>query len=92
MTALSGTTIRSDSRSGDVCTAVRLNEGFRRSARANPVIFRHACKLGLRRHRVQAQGLALLLLPLARLTQDEEPEAPAVKREAEEDWGKEKWR
>jgi len=32
------------------------------------------------------------LNPLARLAQDEEADAPAVKREAEEDWGRDKWR
>jgi hypothetical protein len=61
-----------------------LMKGF--GARRAP-IFRHACKLGLRRHRVQAQGLALLLGALARLVKMKNPAAPAVKREAEEDWG-----
>jgi hypothetical protein len=32
--------------------------------------------------------LPLLIGPLAGLTQVQEPEAGAVKREAEEDWGK----
>ena len=39
-------------------------------------------------HRLEAAGLALPIWPLARLAQVQEPEAPAVKREAEEDWGR----
>jgi hypothetical protein len=45
-----------------------------------------------RRHRVQAQGLALPLRPLADWLKMKNPEAPAVKREAEEDWGRDRWR
>jgi hypothetical protein len=40
---------------------------------------------------VSSTKLALPLWPLARLAQDEElknPDAPSVKREAEEDWGR----
>ena len=43
-------------------------------------------------HRVEAVGLVLSLWPDDRLAQDENPEAPAVKREAEEEWGKDRWR
>jgi hypothetical protein len=39
------------------------------------------------RHRVETQGLALSLRSLARLAKMKNPEAPAVKREAEQDWG-----
>jgi hypothetical protein len=42
---------------------------------------------GARRHRIEAPWLALPLQPLAVLGQEQEPAAPAVKREAEEDWG-----
>jgi hypothetical protein len=42
--------------------------------------------------RVQAARLALPLRPVAALGQSKNPAAPAVKREAEEDWGKERWR
>jgi hypothetical protein len=40
---------------------------------------------GPRRHRLEAAGVALHQRPLARLAQVQEPNAPAVKREAEED-------
>jgi hypothetical protein len=45
-----------------------------------------------RGHRLEAARLALPLGPVARLVEDENPTAPAVKREAEEDWGKDRWR
>jgi ATP-dependent DNA ligase len=45
-----------------------------------------------RRHRIEAPWLALPLRPLEGLAEIKNPEAPAVKREAEEDWGKERWR
>jgi hypothetical protein len=35
--------------------------------------FNHACKMGLEGHHVEAEGLDLLLRPLAGLAQDEEP-------------------
>jgi hypothetical protein len=38
-----------------------------------PLVFAHACKLGLEGHRVEAQELALPLGPLAGLDQVEEP-------------------
>ena len=56
-------------------------------------MFRHACKLGPGRHRVEAAGLALRLRALERTKlKMKNPDAPAVQREAEEEWGKEKWR
>jgi hypothetical protein len=36
--------------------------------------------------------LALPLRPLQRWIKSKNPAAPAVKREAEENWGEEKWR
>ena len=64
---------------------LRLNEPSRtrRRDRLSPCLQARA-----RRHRVQAQGFALSLRPLSRLAQDEEPDCAAVKREAEEDWGR----
>jgi bifunctional non-homologous end joining protein LigD len=53
-----------------------------------PTVFGHACKMGLERHRVEAQGLALPLGALAALAQDEEPGARCGEAEAEEDWGR----
>jgi ATP dependent DNA ligase domain len=49
---------------------LRLNEHL--EYEDGEVDFRHACKLGLERHCVQAQGLALPLRPVAGLAQDEE--------------------
>jgi hypothetical protein len=37
-------------------------------------VFRHACKLDLERHCLEAEGLGLLLRTLAGLAQDEEPD------------------
>ena len=56
------------------------------------VIFRHACKLGLegivskRKDSAYRSGRSPDWLKM------KNPDAPAVKREAEEDWGKDKWR
>ena len=44
--------------------------------------------IGERRHRLEAQDLALPLRPLTRLAEDQEPGRRAMKREAEEDWGR----
>jgi len=48
-------------------------------------------QLGLEGIVSKAQGFTLSLWPLARLAQMKNPAAPAVKREAEEDWGKKGW-
>jgi hypothetical protein len=37
---------------------------------------------------IEATGVDLSIWPGQRLAQDQEPGAPAVKREAEEDWGR----
>jgi hypothetical protein len=37
------------------------------------IVLRHACKLGLERHRLEATGVALHQRPLARLAQVQEP-------------------
>src|SRR5262249_16929317 len=57
-----------------------------------PTVFAHACKMGL-------EGIVSKRLgsryPPGRSTdwlKFKKPAAPAVKREAEEDWGREKWR
>ena len=52
-------------------------------------VFRHACKLGLEgivSKRKERSGRSPDWLKM------KNAEAPAVKREAEEDWGKERWR
>jgi len=43
-------------------------------------------------HRVEAARLALPLRPLPDWLKFKNPEATAMRREAEEEWGKEKWR
>ena len=50
---------------------LRLNEHITEPDGA--VVFAHACKMGLGRHRLQAEGFALPLRPLPRLAQVEEP-------------------
>jgi hypothetical protein len=40
---------------------------------------------------IVSKRLGSPLRPVAALGQEQEPAAPAVKREAEEDWGKQKW-
>ena len=52
------------------------------------VVFRHACKMGLEGIVSKAPGVALPVGEIARLVQVEDPEAPAVRREAQEDWRK----
>jgi bifunctional non-homologous end joining protein LigD len=52
------------------------------------IVLRHACKTRPGGHRLEAAGVALRLRPLERLAQVQNPAAPAVKREFEEDWGK----
>jgi hypothetical protein len=54
-----------------------------------PFVFEHACLAWLLPgHRVEAQKLPLSLRALAQLGKCKNPAAPAVKREAEEDWGR----
>ena len=49
-----------------------------------------ACKLGLEGIVSKRLGSRYRFRPQPRLVKN--PEAPAVKREAEEEWGKERWR
>jgi bifunctional non-homologous end joining protein LigD len=61
-------------------------------AEAGDVVFRHACQLGFegivskRRDSPYRSGRSRDWLKC------KNPAAPAVKREAQEDWGKERWR
>jgi hypothetical protein len=50
---------------------VRLNEHLEHES--GPVVFAHACKMGLGRHRLEAAGIALSQQPIARLAQVQEP-------------------
>jgi hypothetical protein len=49
---------------------------------------RVALSIGLRGHRQQAAGLALSVGRSPHWVKVKKPKAPAVKREAEEDWGR----
>ena len=68
---------------------LRLNEHFEADG---PTVFAHACKMRLegivskRKDSPYTSGRSPDWL------KSKNPEAPAVKREAEEDWGKERWR
>jgi bifunctional non-homologous end joining protein LigD len=57
-------------------------------AHPGDVVFRHACKMRLEGHRLQALGLDLPIRAFTRLAQVQESGRAAVKREAEEDWGR----
>jgi ATP-dependent DNA ligase len=68
---------------------IRLNEHIEGDG---PTVFAHACKMGLegivskRKDSPYRSGRSLDWLKM------KNPTAPAVKREEEEDWGKERWR
>jgi bifunctional non-homologous end joining protein LigD len=71
-------------------SGLRLNEHLEHDD--GELVFRHACKLGLegivskRKDSPYRSGRSPDWLKM------KNPDAPAVKREAEEDWGKERWR
>jgi bifunctional non-homologous end joining protein LigD len=69
---------------------VRLNEHLEHEDGA--VVFAHACKLGL--EGIVSKRLSSLYRSgkCKDWLKFKNPAAPAVKREAEEDWGKERWR
>jgi bifunctional non-homologous end joining protein LigD len=68
---------------------IRFNEHMKGDGET---VFRHACKLGLegivskRKDSIYRSGRSPDWLKM------KNADAPAVKREAEEDWGKERWR
>jgi hypothetical protein len=51
-----------------------------------------ACKLGLEGIVSNREGFAVPVGPLSRWLKMKNPAAPEVKREAEEDWGRDRWR
>jgi ATP-dependent DNA ligase len=55
------------------------------------VVFRHACKLGLEGIVSKRLGSPYRSGRSPDWLKMKNPAAPAVKREAEEEWGKEKW-
>jgi bifunctional non-homologous end joining protein LigD len=56
------------------------------------VVFRHACKLGLEGIVFKRKGSPYRSGRSPDWLKMKNPDAPAVKREAEEDWGRERWR
>jgi bifunctional non-homologous end joining protein LigD len=68
---------------------LRLNEHL---TPPGDVVFRHACKMGLEGIVSKRLGSRYRSGRSADWLKFKNPEAPAVKREAEEDWGKDRWR
>jgi bifunctional non-homologous end joining protein LigD len=69
--------------------ALRLNEHI---AEPGDLVFRHACKLGFEGIVSKRLGSPYRSGRSRDWIKSKNPAAPAVKREAEEEWGKEKWR
>jgi len=65
--------------------SIILNEHFEEDGK---IVFREACKLGCEGIVVKMARLALSRRALAALGQSQKLKAPAVTREAEEDWGR----
>jgi bifunctional non-homologous end joining protein LigD len=61
-------------------------------AEAGDIVFRHACKLGFEGIVSKRLGSPYLSGRSRHWFKSKNPAAPAVKREAEEDSGREKWR
>jgi len=57
-----------------------------------PTVFSHACKMGLEGIVSKRKGSAYRSGRSPDWLKMKNSDAPAVKREAEEDWGKQKWR
>jgi ATP-dependent DNA ligase len=55
-------------------------------------VFRHACKLGLEGIVSKRLGSPYVSGRSRHWIKSKNPAAPAVKREAEQDWAKERWR
>jgi ATP-dependent DNA ligase len=68
---------------------LQLNEHI---AESGDVVFRHACKLGFEGIVSKRLGSIYRSGRSKDWLKFKNPDAPAVKREAEEDWGKERWR
>jgi bifunctional non-homologous end joining protein LigD len=68
---------------------IRFNEHIEGDG---PTVFAHACKLGLEGIVSKRLGSRYRSGRSTDWLKFKNPAAPAVKREAEEDWGKQKWR
>ena len=71
-------------------SGLRLNEHMEHDD--GELVFRHACKLGLEGIVSKRLGSRYRCGRSPAWLKMKNPEAPAVKREAEEDWGKDRWR
>jgi bifunctional non-homologous end joining protein LigD len=69
--------------------AVQLNEHI---AERGDIVFRHACKLGFEGIVSKRLGSPYVSGRSRHWIKSKNPAAPAVKREAEEDWGAKRWR
>ncbi|MBO0718988.1 MAG: hypothetical protein J2P55_16890 [Rhizobiales bacterium] len=65
--------------------SIVLNEHFEEDGE---ILFAHSCKLGCEGIVSNRLGSTYRSGPVAALGQGQNPNAPAVKREAEEDWGR----
>jgi bifunctional non-homologous end joining protein LigD len=70
-------------------SGLRLNEHLEHDGE---LVFRHACKLGLEGIVSKRLGLRYRSGRSPDWLKMKNPAAPAVKREAEEDWGRDRWR
>ena len=70
-------------------SGIRFNEHMEGDG---PTVFAHACKLGLEGIVSKQKDSAYRSGRSPDWLKMKNPDAPAVKREAEEDWGKERWR
>jgi bifunctional non-homologous end joining protein LigD len=68
---------------------VQLNEHI---AERGDIIFRHACKLGFEGIVSKRLGSPYVSGRSRHWIKSKNPAAPAVRREAEEDWGRARWR
>jgi bifunctional non-homologous end joining protein LigD len=68
---------------------LRLNEHIEADG---PTVFAHACKMGLEGIVSKRRGSPYRFGRSRDWLKCKNPNAPAAKREAEEDWGKERWR
>jgi ATP-dependent DNA ligase len=80
---------RRDAAGVRLLTGLQLNEQI---AESGDVVFRHACKLGFEGIVSKRLGSIYRSGRSKDWLKFKNPAAPAVKREAEEDWGKERWR
>jgi bifunctional non-homologous end joining protein LigD len=65
--------------------------GLRRAGPCGDIVFKHGCKLGFEGIVSKRLGSPYVSGRSRDWVKSKNPQHPAVKREAEEDWGKERW-